>query len=45
MIENLEFEEFYLSVRAAINDENTDDLEDSYRPDRFTQYLCSCRVP
>ena len=39
MIENLEFEEFYRTVRAEINDETTDTLEEGYRIDRFTQFF------
>ena len=39
MIENLEFEEFYQSVRSAINDDTTETLEDGYRVDRFTQFF------
>ena len=41
MIENLEFEEFYHSVRSEINDDTTETLEDGYRVDRFTQYFIS----
>lgn len=37
MIENLEFEEFYSSVRSEINDDTSESLEDGYRVDRFTQ--------
>ncbi len=39
MIENLEFEEFYNSVRSEINDDTTETLEDGYRIDRFTQFF------
>lgn len=39
MIENLEFEEFYRTVRSEINDETTEALEDGYRIDRFTQFF------
>jgi len=39
VIENLEFEEFYRTVRSEINDETTDALEDGYRVDRFTQFF------
>lgn len=39
MIENLEFEEFYKSVRAEINDETSDALQEGYRIDRFTEYF------
>ncbi len=39
MIENLEFEEFYQSIRSEINDETNDELSDGYRIDRFTEYF------
>lgn len=39
MIENLEFEEFYKSIRAEINDDNNDTLNEGYRVDRFTEYF------
>lgn len=39
MIENLEFEEFYKSVRSVINDATDESLEEGYRSDRFTQYF------
>ena len=39
MIENLEFEEFYKSVRAEINDDTSDTLKEGYRIDRFTEYF------
>lgn len=39
MIEHLEFEEFYSSVRSEINDDTTEILEDGYRIDRFTQFF------
>lgn len=39
MIEHLEFEEFYSSVRSEINDDTTETLEDGYRVDRFTQFF------
>jgi len=39
VIENLEFEEFYSSVRSEINDDTTETLEDGYRVDRFTQFF------
>lgn len=39
MIENLEFEEFYSSVRSEINDDTTDALEDGYRVNRLTQFF------
>ena len=41
MIENLEFEEFYRSIRSEINDETTESLAEGYRIDRFTQYFIS----
>jgi hypothetical protein len=37
VIENLEFEEFYRAIRADINDDITDSLEEGYRIDRMTQ--------
>jgi len=39
VIENLEFEEFYRSIRAEINDETNDSLGEGYRVDRFTSYF------
>ncbi len=39
MIENLEFEEFYRSIRAEINDDTSDKLQEGYRVDRFTEYF------
>ncbi|MBY7835407.1 AIPR family protein [Vibrio fluvialis] len=39
MIENLEFEEFYQSVRAEINDDTSEILTEGYRVDRFTEYF------
>jgi hypothetical protein len=39
MIENLEFEEFYRSVRAEINDDSSETLDEGYRVDRFTKYF------
>ncbi len=39
MIENLEFEEFYRTIRSEINDDTTDSLEDGYRIGRFTQFF------
>lgn len=39
MIENLEFEEFYRSIRSEINDETNDNLAEGYRIDRFTEYF------
>ena len=39
MIENLEFEEFYKSIRSEINDSTTETLSEGYRIDRFTEYF------
>lgn len=39
MIENLEFEEFYQSIRSEISDETSDELSEGYRIDRFTEYF------
>jgi hypothetical protein len=39
VIENLEFEEFYKSIRAEINDDTNDNLKEGYRVDRFTEYF------
>ena len=39
MIENLEFDEFYQAVRAEINDDTADSLEEGYRIDRFTNFF------
>lgn len=39
MIENLEFEEFYKTIRAEINDDTNDNLKEGYRVDRFTEYF------
>lgn len=39
MIENLEFEEFYKSIRAELSDETNEGLSEGYRVDRFTEYF------
>jgi len=39
VIENLEFEEFYKSIRAEINDDTNDNLKEGYRVNRFTEYF------
>jgi hypothetical protein len=39
VIENLEFEEFYKSVRSEISDDTNDSLIEGYRVDRFTDYF------
>ncbi|MDC0082497.1 AIPR family protein [Emcibacteraceae bacterium] len=41
MIENLEIEEFYKTIRAEINDENTEILDEGYRVDRFTNLVAN----
>ncbi|WP_051171369.1 AIPR family protein [Spongiibacter marinus] len=41
MIENLEFEEFYKSIRSEINDDNSDTLTEGYRIDRFTEFFAN----
>jgi hypothetical protein len=39
VIENLEFDEFYKSVRAEVNDDTSETLKEGYRIDRFTEYF------